>query len=109
MIVWQRSDGTFCQDTPTPFESSQTQPAGGISDDPVGPDEVANSQFDANPNYPWNPFPGSGPESPDEPGQYSFLTNWDRTTEVFALDPLHRSLVSSPGQRISSPRPRLWP
>lgn len=117
--VWQRSDGTFVQDTPTPYESSQTSPAAFFSDDPVGPYEIiattadvilpgtysqgtwdagfydgqivsgssAPGQTDSNVNYPWNPFPGSGPEDRNNPGQFVHGTNWDGTTFTDQLNP----------------------
>lgn len=84
--VWERSDGTFVQDTPTNNESGQTQPAAFFSDDPVGPFEIIG-QTDTNVNYPWNPFPGAGPEAPSNPGQFVYGTNWDGTTFTDQLDP----------------------
>lgn len=84
--VWQRSDGSFVQDTPTNNEAAQTAPAAFFSDDPVGPYEIIG-QTDTNVNYPWNPFPGAGPESPSNPGQYVYGTNWDQTTFTEQLDP----------------------
>ena len=93
--VWQRSDGTFVQDTPTNNEPAQTTPAAYFSDDPIGPYELVG-QTDTNVNYPWNPYPGAGPEpgpgysgiGPNpNPGQFVYGTNWDGTTFTEQLDP----------------------
>ena len=84
--VWQRSDGTFVQDTPTTSDTDQSTPAAFFSDDPVGPYELIG-QNDTNVNYPWNPFPGAGPEAPSNPGQFVYGTNWDGTTFTEQLDP----------------------
>lgn len=85
--VWEVSDGTYRVDTPCNYESAQTQPAAGFSDDPCGPDETATMPGLTNSNdaYPWNPFPGSTNSS--TPGSYAYNTNWDQTTQDFILDP----------------------
>ncbi len=91
--VWQRSDGTFCVDTPANYEAAQTHPAAYFSDDPIGPDLTAEEQglSDSNVNYPWNPIPPQPPfydsTISEVPGAYVFITNWDQTTETLALDP----------------------
>jgi hypothetical protein len=85
--VWQRSDGTFCVDTPANYEAAQTNPAAYFSDDPIGPDLTSTEQglSDSNVNYPWNPYPGS--TNSEIPGSYAYNTNWDQTTQDFVLDP----------------------
>ena len=94
--VWQRSDGTFCQDTPTSSDTDQTSPAAYFTDDPVGPYEIFGGELDSNVNYPWNPYPGAGPEpgpgysgiGPNpNPGQFVYGTNWDGTTFTEQLNP----------------------
>ena len=85
--VWQRSDGTFVQDTPTTSDTDQPTPAAYFTDDPVGPYEIFGGEVDTNVNYPWNPFPGAGPEAPSNPGQFVYGTNWDGTTFTEQLDP----------------------
>ena len=87
VIVWELDDGTFAVDTPCNYEAAQTQPAAFFSDDPSGPDEVevAPGLTNTNAPYPWNPFPGS--TNSMAPGSYSFITNWDHTTEDFILEP----------------------
>jgi hypothetical protein len=85
VLVWQRNDGTFVQDTPSDYESAQTNPAGYIQDDPIGPDMIADFQTDTNVNYPWNPFPGS--TNSEIPGSFAYNVNWDQTTQDFILDP----------------------
>jgi hypothetical protein len=86
--VWQRSDETFCVDTPCNYESAMTHLAAAFSDDFVGPDGTATdfpALSDTAINYPWDPFPGAG--NSDVPGAYAFITNWDHSTQLFALDP----------------------
>ena len=89
VTVWQRSDGTFCVDTPANYEAAQTHLACFFSDDPIGPDETASTGYgglsDTNLNYPYNPYPGS--TNSETPGSYSYITNWDQTTEDFVLNP----------------------
>lgn len=86
--VWQRSDGTFCQDTPTPYESSQTALACFFSKGPMGPDETAEQQLDSNVNYPWQPFPGSAAFGQTvSPGAFVYVQNWDGTNQTEIQDP----------------------
>ena len=113
VLVWRRSDGTFCVDTPCNYEKAQTNPNGYIQDDPIGPDlttsyvgttgvstEFANDAAlgpdqgvpappptlaDSNVNFPWNPFVGS--TNSQTPGSYAYNTNWDQSTQDFALNP----------------------
>lgn len=92
VLVWERNDGTYCVDTTCNYEAAQTQPAGYLSDDPIGPDWVppdGSTNFqglnDSNVNYPWNPFPGS--TNSTIPGSFAFNTNWDRSTQDFILNP----------------------
>jgi hypothetical protein len=92
VLVWLRNNGTYCVDTTCNYEAAQTQPAGYISDDPIGDDWVppgGSTEFqglnDSNVNYPWNPFPSS--TNSNTPGSFAFNTNWDRTTEDFILNP----------------------
>jgi hypothetical protein len=91
--VWQRSDGTFCVDTPANYESAQTHPAAYISDGPIGPDLTNTEQglSDTNINYPWNPIPPQPPfydsTISEVPGAYVFTTNWDQTTDTLVLNP----------------------
>lgn len=91
--VWQRSDGTFCVDTPANYEAAQTHPAAYFSDDPIGPDLTAEEQglADSNVNYPWNPIPPQPPfydsTISEVPGAYVFATNWDQTTITEVLNP----------------------
>jgi hypothetical protein len=85
--VFQRSDGTFCVDTPANYEAAQTHPAVFFSDDAGSPDLTAEQQglSDSNLNWPWNPFPGS--TNSNVPGSYAYNVNWDQTTEDFVLNP----------------------
>ena len=85
--VWQRSDGTFCVDTPCNYEAAQTHPAAYFSDDPIGEDLTTTEPglVDTNVNYPWQPFPGSGMSM--APGEVSFVTNWDHSTQLFVNNP----------------------
>lgn len=87
VLVWMRNDGTFCVDTVCNYEAAMTQPAAYITQDPIGPDLVAEAQgpSDSNINYPWNPYPGT--TNSTVPNAYAFNTNWDRTTRLFTLDP----------------------
>ena len=91
--VWQRSDGTFCVDTPVNFEAAQTHPALFLSDDPIGPDETDTFQglSDSNVNYPWNPIPPQPPfydsTISEIPGAYVYITNWDGSTQTEVLYP----------------------
>ena len=93
--VWRRNNGTYVQDTPTNQEADQTSPAAAFTDDMVGPYEIIG-QTDTNVNYPWNPYPGAGPEpgpgysgiGPNpNPGQFVYGTNWDGTTFTEQLNP----------------------
>jgi hypothetical protein len=87
VLVWERNDGTYCVDTVCNYEAAMTQPAAFISDDPIGPDEIATAQglTDSNVNYPWNPFPGS--TNSVIPGSFVSNTNWDQTKQEYILDP----------------------
>ena len=97
VIVWQRSDGTWVQDTPSNYEAAQTQPAAYFNDDPIGPDLVADYQTDTNVNYPWNPSPGSGAFARGQsPGSFVYTQSWDGTHSTDVLDPF-LSLYYQPG------------
>lgn len=87
VIVWLLDDGTYVVDTACNYEAAQTQPAAFISNDPVGPDMTADFPALSNTNapYPWNPFPGS--TNSEVPGAYTYITNWDSTTQTFVLEP----------------------
>ena len=92
VLVWERNNGQYCVDTICNYEAAQTQPAGYISDDPIGPDFVPpggslgfQGLNDSNVNYPWNPFPST--TNSNIPGSFAYNVNWDRTTEDFILDP----------------------
>ena len=67
--------------------AAQTQPAGYISEDPIGPDLTADFEGLTNSNvaYPWNPKPGS--TNSTIPGSFAYNVNWDQTTQDFILDP----------------------
>lgn len=83
VLVWQRNDGTFVQDTPSNYEAAQTNPAAYIQRGPIGPDLSGSEQTDTNVNYPWDLYPGS--TFSEVPGAYAYNVNWDQTTELFVL------------------------
>jgi hypothetical protein len=92
VLVWEVNDGTYVVDTICNYESAQTQPAGWISDDPIGPDWVppdSSTEFqglnDSSAPYPWNPFPGS--TNSVIPGSFVSNTNWDQTKQEYILNP----------------------
>jgi hypothetical protein len=90
--VFENSDGTYAVDTPANYESAQTNPAGYIQRDPIGPDltttepGLTNSQV----QYPFNPYPGS--TNSEIPGSYAYNVNWDQTTQDFILNPYIRRM-----------------
>lgn len=117
VLVWQRSDGTFCVDSPCNYEAAQTHLAGGFTDDPAGPDSTADYDSTMDATFPQPNLAGGFSDDPAvgdtdvvfdamsdtnvnypwnpfpgstnsmTPGSFAYNVNWDRTTQDFVLDP----------------------